>query len=58
MFMKSMSMGDTSPTLHYYLGLSYLSLGNEDEAVHHAKIAYSGGFPLQGLKNRLGNRLD
>ena len=58
MFMKSMSMGDTSPTLHYYLGLSYLSLGNEDEAVLHAKIAYSGGFPLQGLKNRLGNRLD
>ena len=56
--MTAMSQGDNSADVHYYAGLSYLALGNDQEAIKHAKVAYDQGFPLQGLKNKLADKLD
>ena len=53
----AMKNGDTGPDVHYQLGMSYLSLGNEAAAKKHARKAYATNYPLQGLKNRLGHKL-
>lgn len=38
---------------NYNLALMLLETGDFDNALHHAKIAYEGNFPLTGLKNKL-----
>lgn len=42
--------------LHYALAINELDVGNVKEATHHATKAYSLGYPLQGLRNRLAER--
>ena len=42
-----------SPNIAYNLGLVYLDLGDFDEALRYAHIAYRAGFPLPGLRDRL-----
>jgi tetratricopeptide (TPR) repeat protein len=39
--------------LQYNLGLVYLNLGQFDDALRHAQLAYRMGFSLPGLKARL-----
>jgi hypothetical protein len=41
------------PNVNYNLALGLLEAGRVDEAVEHARIAYRGGFPLPGLRNKL-----
>lgn len=38
---------------HYNLGLVYFDLGNFPKAREHASLAYSGGYPLPGLREKL-----
>jgi hypothetical protein len=45
-------VGD-SANLHYNMGLVYLDVGDFEKSLYHAHQAYSLGFPLEGLKNRL-----
>jgi tetratricopeptide (TPR) repeat protein len=40
-------------TAHYNLGLLHFRRKNYDKARSHAEEAYSRGFPLEGLKNKL-----
>jgi len=44
--------GDNA-NVNYNLALALLDVGRVDDAVRHARIAYSAGFPLPGLKNKL-----
>jgi hypothetical protein len=46
-------MQPDSMDVHYNLGLFYIEAREFDKAVFHAKEAYSLGYPLPGLKNRL-----
>jgi tetratricopeptide (TPR) repeat protein len=41
------------PNLNYNLGLAYFDLGDYDKALEQAKTAYSLGFPLPGLRDKL-----
>ena len=50
---EAASLGEDTPNFHYNLGLIYADLGRFDEALSHAHRAYSAGFNLPGLKNRL-----
>lgn len=42
-----------SAEMNYNLGLVYLELGQLDDAVRHAELAYASGFPLPGLRVKL-----
>jgi tetratricopeptide (TPR) repeat protein len=42
-----------SAEVHYSLGLLYLEEGDIDAAQEHARIAYSRGYPLPGLRRKL-----
>lgn len=57
MFSKASSMNDNSADLHYYMGLSFLALGDLENAQVHADIAYGAGYPLQGLKKGLSGHV-
>jgi len=48
-----LNSGDIS--LHYNFALLLVDMKEYNNAKHHAKIAYTGDFPLQGLKNRLAD---
>jgi tetratricopeptide (TPR) repeat protein len=39
--------------IHYNMGLVYLDLKEYEKSLDHAHRAYSLGFPLEGLRNRL-----
>lgn len=45
--------GQKSIEIHYNLGLVCLELGDFDCSLEHAHVAYAGGYPFQGLRNRL-----
>ena len=49
----SKATGESSPELNYDFALLLLQLKEFPLAVHHARLAYSLGFPLPGLKNKL-----
>lgn len=38
---------------HYFLGLAYFAKGDYEESARHARKAYSLGYPLPGLRNKL-----
>lgn len=42
-----------SANVAYNMGLVYLDLNDFENALKYARIAYDGGFPLPGLRNRL-----
>lgn len=42
-----------NPELHYNWGLLLISMKKYDEANNHAVLAYKGGYPLPGLKQKL-----
>ncbi|MET0101179.1 MAG: hypothetical protein ABW078_05545 [Sedimenticola sp.] len=45
--------GGDSAELHYFLGLAYLMLDDVKSAKKHADKAYTLGYPLPGLRNKL-----
>lgn len=50
---ESARLEPENPTAHYNLGLLYLKKKDYDKARASAQKAYSMGFPLPGLKNKL-----
>jgi hypothetical protein len=40
----------------YNLGLLYYKMGKYEKALEHAKTAYAGNYPLQGLRRRLAEK--
>jgi Flp pilus assembly protein TadD len=40
----------------YNLGLLYYKMGDYEQARSHARIAYAGNYPLQGLRRRLAEK--
>jgi Flp pilus assembly protein TadD len=50
---RATELATDDPNLHYNLGLGYLEVGINEQALVHAKRAYSAGFPLPGLRDRL-----
>lgn len=57
-FLEAQSKGDTSAEIQYNLGLTYLALEDNENAVTYARKAYNAGYPLQGLRKKLGDKLD
>lgn len=47
------SIAGNDPNVHYNLGLAYFELKQYDKSMESARMAYAGGFPLPGLKNKL-----
>ena len=45
-----------SVEVEYNMGLLYYKMGQYDNALSHAKIAYAGNYPLQGLKRKLAEK--
>ena len=52
-YITANELGLNSPEINYYMGLSYFAVADYENAKKQATIAYDGGFPLQGLKNKL-----
>jgi len=46
-------VGGESVEIHYFLGLTFLKLGEPETAVPYARQAYQQGYPLDGLKRQL-----
>ncbi|MCB1622990.1 MAG: tetratricopeptide repeat protein [Pseudomonadales bacterium] len=42
-----------SPDVHYNMGLVYFDQKDMAKALEHAQLAYSAGYPLPGLRNKL-----
>ena len=42
-----------NPQVHYNLGLIYFQVGEYEEAIRSARIAYDGGISLPGLRDKL-----
>lgn len=45
-----------SVEVDYNLGLLYFKLGRYDESLAHARTAYAGNYPLQGLRRKLAGK--
>lgn len=50
---KGAALEPKNPNIHYNLGLLYANTGDYGEARKQAHLAYQGGFPLPGLKQKL-----
>jgi len=50
---KALKLMHDSPDLHYNLGLLYFDMRMYEKSLLHAQKAYSLGYPLPGLKNKL-----
>ena len=47
------ALDSSNPNVHYNLGLAYFNLGQYEKALVSAHRAYSAGFPLPGLREKL-----
>lgn len=52
-YQRALEIAPNSPEVHYNLGLVYVQAGDFAKAREHAKVAYAGGYPLPGLRNKL-----
>jgi Tfp pilus assembly protein PilF len=50
---SALKLAGDKPDIHYNIGLAYFDLKDYDRALEHAHKAYSLGFPLPGLRNKL-----
>jgi tetratricopeptide (TPR) repeat protein len=50
---RANELGPEQAELQYNLGLMYLRVGEPEKAVQSAELAYSLGYPLPGLRNKL-----
>lgn len=50
---QARTLESNSANVHYNLGLAYFELKEYDKALESAHAAYSAGFPLPGLRNKL-----
>lgn len=47
---------DDSPEVNYNMGLLYVKMAQYDKALAHARKAYAGQYPLQGLRRKLAEK--
>lgn len=52
-YMAALAISPDSPEVNYNYGLLLVSLGDLKAAAKHAGVAYAGGYPLPGLRNKL-----
>jgi hypothetical protein len=52
-FETALKLAPTSPEVNYNAGLFFFQQGNYSAARECAHVAYAGGYPLPGLKNKL-----
>lgn len=52
-YTKAIELDGSMAEAYYNLGLLYLDMDRNEEALMAAKSAYKLGYPLQGLKNKL-----
>ncbi len=52
-FETALAMEPNSAEIHYNAGLLFADLGEYNRAAEHAKTAYTLGYPLPGLRNKL-----
>lgn len=52
-FRKAIELGVSDANTHYNLGLVLVDIGDYTNALAEAKLAYSMGFTLPGLRNKL-----
>jgi Flp pilus assembly protein TadD len=50
---EALRLGPNSPEISYNAGLFFVAQKDYDRARALAKVAYAGGYPLPGLKNKL-----
>jgi tetratricopeptide (TPR) repeat protein len=50
---KAAELSKGNAQVHYNLGLAYFELGNYEQAMAQAKLAYALQFPLPGLRDKL-----
>ena len=50
---SALALSGDDPNIFYNLGLAYFELKQFDKSLEYAQKAYSLGFPLPGLKNKL-----
>lgn len=55
-YAEAKALAPDSAEIDYNLGLLYLKMGQYDKALAHAKVAYAGNYPLQGLRRKLGEK--
>jgi tetratricopeptide (TPR) repeat protein len=52
-YARAEELSPNNPEIHYNIALLYIDMNEMAEAVDYAKNAYSLGYPLPGLRNRL-----
>ena len=50
---QAAQLDSDDPNVNYNLALALIDVGRADDAMKYARIAYAGGFPLPGLRNKL-----
>ena len=53
---KAKQLSPDSIEIDYNMGLLYFKMGDYEKAREHAKIAYEGNYPLQGLRHKLSSK--
>jgi len=52
-YLLALNMAPNNPEINYNMGLLYVDVGDIDKAKKHANVAYSNGYPLRGLENKI-----
>lgn len=52
-YLLALNLNPKNPEINYNIGLLYVDIGNIDKAKKHANVAYSNGYPLRGLENKI-----
>ena len=52
-YLKALELKPNDPQINYNLGLLYVEMGDYENASKRAEVAYSSGYPLEGLRKKL-----
>jgi len=55
-YARAKSLLPESTEVEYNMGLLYYKMGQYEKALSHARVAYAGNYPLQGLRRRLAEK--
>lgn len=55
-YLKAKELMPSDVEVDYNLGLLYFGQGDFEKSVAHARIAYAGNYPLQGLRRKLAEK--
>jgi len=52
-YLHALAIDSNNPEINYNIGLLYVDMGKINMAKKHASLAYSRGYPLKGLDNKI-----